>query len=133
MEEAHPHLPEKVQEELDALAGLLRVLAEPNRLRVLALLMQRETCVCELLPAMGISQPLLSHHLSVLAEARVIRSRRQAQRIFHSIVPEALGRLKGLLLHHLDPDMMAPEAAWGQGPARTGSLSQVVHRTLNER
>lgn len=105
----------EVLQDLDYLAGLFRVLAEPNRLRIIYLLMQRETCVCELLPEMGISQPLLSHHLSVLSEAGLVQTRRQAQRIFYSIVPEALGRFKGVLLGHLDPDKLPPEAALGQG------------------
>ena len=115
MERGRSHLRKKVLKELDHLAGLFRVLAEPNRLRILYLLMQRETCVCELLPEMGISQPLLSHHLSVLAESGLIQSRRQAQRIFYSVVPEALAQLKGLLLDHFDPDTLPPEAALGQG------------------
>ena len=115
MERGRSRLRKKVLKELDHLAGLFRTLAEPNRLRILYLLMQRETCVCELLPEMGISQPLLSHHLSVLAESGLIQSRRQAQRIFYSVVPEALARLKGLLLEHFDPDKLPPEAALGQG------------------
>lgn len=103
MEQGHSP---KVQTEegLAQLAGLFRVLAEPNRLRIMVLLMQRETCVCELMPDMGISQPLLSHHLSVLAEAGLIRPRRQAQRIYYSVVPETLAQVKSLLLEHLDPD-----------------------------
>ncbi len=96
----------EVLQDLDLVAGLFRVLSEPNRLRILYLLMQRETCVCELLPEVGISQPLLSHHLSVLSEAGLIRPRRQAQRIFYSVVPEALGRLKELLLRYFDPAML---------------------------
>lgn len=105
----------QTEEGLAQLAGLFRVLAEPNRLRIVVLLMQRERCVCELLPEMGISQPLLSHHLSVLTEAGLIRPRRQAQRIYYAIVPEALARLKGLFLAHLDPAPRPPEAGREQG------------------
>ena len=115
MERVRSVLRRRVLRDLEQLAGLFRVLAEPNRLRILYLLMQRETCVCELLPELGISQPLLSHHLSVLAESGLIQSRRQAQRIFYSIVPEALGRFKELLLAYLDADQLPPEAAMGQG------------------
>ncbi len=115
MEQGRKYLRKKVLQELDHLADLFRVLAEPNRLRIMYLLMQQETCVCELLPELGISQPLLSHHLSVLAEAGLVRTRRQAQRIFYSVAPEALARLKGLLLDHFDPDKLPPEAALGQG------------------
>ncbi len=115
METGRSYLRKKVLQELDHLADLFRVLAEPNRLRIMVLLMQRETCVCELLPELGISQPLLSHHLGVLAESGLVQTRRQAQRIFYSIVPEALGRLKGLFLGHLDPDKLSSAAAQGQG------------------
>lgn len=105
----------QTEEGLAQLARLFRVLAEPNRLRIMVLLMQRETCVCELLPEMGISQPLLSHHLSVLTEAGLIRPRRQAQRIYYAVVPEALVHLKGLFLAHLDPARRPPEAGREQG------------------
>ena len=107
-----------VETGLARLCGLLRVLGEPNRLRIMGLLRQQERCVCELLPDTGISQPLLSHHLSVLAEAGLIRSRRQAQRIYYSLAPEALAQLKSLFLEHLDPDTLPPEAAMGQGIAQ---------------
>lgn len=114
MEQEHS-LGNQTEEGLAQLAGLFRVLAEPNRLRIVVLLLQRETCVCELLPQMGISQPLLSHHLSVLTEAGLIRPRRQAQRIYYAIVPEALARLKGLFLAHLDPARRLPEGGREQG------------------
>ena len=127
MERGRARLRKKTLHDLEQLAGLFRVLAEPNRLRILYLLMERETCVCELLPEMGISQPLLSHHLSVLAESGLIQSRRQAQRIFYSVVPEALAQLKGLLLDHFDPDTLPPEAwgrAWGSVPCPSRSRSR---------
>lgn len=113
MEQGRSHLRKKVLKELDYLAGLFRVLAEPKRLRIAYLLMQRETCACDLLPEMGISQPLLSHHLSVLSEAGLVQTRRQAQRIFYSITPETLTQLKELLLGYFDPDELPPEAALG--------------------
>jgi len=99
-------------------ADLLRVLAEPRRLRILYLLMQREMCVCEVLDELGISQPLASHHLRVLQEANLIRSRRQAQYIFYSIVPETLTQVKETLLTHFDPANLPPEAAYGMGIPR---------------
>jgi ArsR family transcriptional regulator len=103
--------------ELDELAAHLRLLAEPRRLQIVHLLMQREMCVCEILPELGISQPLSSHHLSVLAKAGLIRPRRDAQRIFYSIVPERLARLKELFREHLDVARLSSAAAYGKGTA----------------
>ncbi len=103
------------QPALDELADLFRVLAEPRRLQILALLMQRELCVCEILPQLGVSQPLASHHLGVLSQAGLIRSRRDAQRTFYSVVPEKLAQLKAAVLDHFDPAHLPPEACYSRG------------------
>jgi ArsR family transcriptional regulator len=57
-------------------ARLLRVVADPTRLRILLLLRGDERCVCELTGATGIPQPLLSFHLRVLKDAGLVASRR---------------------------------------------------------
>ncbi len=126
METERSYLQKEVLDDLDQLAGLFRILSEPNRVRILYLLMQQETCACELLPELGISQPLLSHHLRTLAEAGLTQTRRQAQRIFYSVVPETLARLKKLLLKHFDPDRLPPQAAPGQGVEQQPMLSEPI-------
>ncbi|MGB9723139.1 MAG: ArsR/SmtB family transcription factor [Chloroflexia bacterium] len=110
---ASPGLPDEVRQELDQLARTLQVLAEPRRLHILYLLMRREMCVCEILAEVGIAQPLVSHHLRVLSRAGLVRPRRQAQRVFYSVVSVALGRLKEAVLAHFDPQHLPPEAAYG--------------------
>jgi DNA-binding transcriptional ArsR family regulator len=102
-----------IRQELAEVAQLLRVLAEPRRLR-----MHREMCVCEVLDELGISQPLASHHLRVLHKAGLIQSRRQAQWILYSVVPETLEQIKETLLTHFDPVKLPPEAAYGMGRPR---------------
>lgn len=106
-------LGKKTRQELDSLAEMFKVLAEPRRLYILQLLMQREMCVCEILAEIGISQPLTSHHLRVLTRVGLIRPRRQAQRIFYSIVPEALAQLNASFRAYLDVERLQPEARYG--------------------
>jgi len=110
-------LTKPVRSELEELSTLLRLLGEPRRLHIVRLLMQREMCVCEILPELGISQPLSSHHIGVLTKAGLIQPRRDAQRIFYSIVPEQLARLRELFEAHLDVAQLAPAAAYGEGTA----------------
>jgi len=119
-------LHKQVRRELAKLSGLLRVVAERRRLHILYLLSQREMCVCEIMPELGVSQPLASHHLGVLSEAGLIRSRRDGQRVFYSIVPEALVRLKEAFLARFDPARLPQEAAFGQG---AGSSPDIVEET----
>jgi ArsR family transcriptional regulator len=95
-------------------AEQLRALAEPNRLRIIALLRDSEHCVCEIESAMGLSQSLISNHLRVLRRAGLVRARRDpsdARWIYYRLEPDAvehlLARLSRLLdLSHLDPRLV---------------------------
>ena len=55
----------------DALAGRLKALADPTRLRMLALLAEHSAplCVCEITPRFELHQPTISHHLRLLRQA----------------------------------------------------------------
>jgi len=57
----------------------LKALADRNRLRILRLLMDRPRCVCELQAALGIAQPTVSKHLSILEEAGWVDKQRQGR------------------------------------------------------
>ncbi len=55
------------------LAAVLGALADPARLRILSLLVANgEVCSCDLVGPLGRSQPTVSHHTRVLAEAGLI-------------------------------------------------------------
>jgi ArsR family transcriptional regulator len=59
--------------EAAGLADLLGALADPVRLRLLSLVAsQREVCSCNLEGPLGKSQPTVSHHTKVLAEAGLL-------------------------------------------------------------
>jgi DNA-binding transcriptional ArsR family regulator len=62
---------------LGRLPQLLKVLADPTRLRIVGLLAQRELCVCDLEALLGISQSMTSHHLGVLRRAGLLLQRRE--------------------------------------------------------
>lgn len=65
----------------------LKALADGNRLRILRLLMDRPRCVCELQVALGIAQPTVSKHLSILEEAGWVDKQRQAKNfIFYQLI-----------------------------------------------
>ena len=65
----------------------LKALADGNRLRILRLLMDRPRCVCELQAALGIAQPTVSKHLSILEEAGWVDKQRQGKNfIFYQLI-----------------------------------------------
>ena len=65
--------PNKVEfAKVGTLSSLLKLVAEPSRLKILCILRQGEHCVCEFEDHVGLSQSLLSHHLADLRDAGLI-------------------------------------------------------------
>ena len=62
--------------DLAATSGLLRLLADPTRLRLLALIEREELTVAELAGVLRLAQPRVSTHLAKLKEAGLVRDRR---------------------------------------------------------
>jgi ArsR family transcriptional regulator len=87
-------------DEADALAGALRVLADPARLRLLSLIQAqpgREACVCHLIAPLGLSQPTVSHHLKVLHTAGLVTREQRGTWAYYRVVPQTLENLRALL------------------------------------
>lgn len=73
--------------------ALFKVLAEPLRWRIVELLAEEELCVCHLVGALGVAQPLVSHHLRVLREAELVETSRHRYWTYYRLRPEALAPL----------------------------------------
>ena len=71
----------------------LKVLAEPVRWRIVELLATEELCVCHLVDALGVPQPLVSHHLRALRDAELVESSRYRYWTYYRLRPETLDRL----------------------------------------
>ena len=75
----------------------LQALADPNRLRILDALRDGERCVCWLTESLDLGQPLLSHHLKVLREARLVSGRKDGRWVYYAIIPDTLSEIEMLL------------------------------------
>lgn len=64
------------------LADLFQALADPSRLRLLALLKEMELTVGELAQVLAQSQPRVSRHLKILADARLVERRKEGSWVF---------------------------------------------------
>jgi ArsR family transcriptional regulator len=80
------------------LARVLAALADPVRLRLLSLVAaQDEVCSCDLEPPLERSQPTVSHHTRILAEAGLIVGDRRGRWTWWKVVPERLSSLQRAL------------------------------------
>jgi ArsR family transcriptional regulator, arsenate/arsenite/antimonite-responsive transcriptional repressor len=82
------------------LAGLLKAVADPTRLRLLSLVYAHaggEACVCELTAPLGLTQPTISHHLRVLVDAGLLTRDKRGVWAYYRAVPEALAALSDVI------------------------------------
>ncbi len=77
--------------DLDSLQATLKLLSDPLRLRLCALLARSELVVQELVSITGLQQSRVSNHLSLLKRAGVVRDRREGTWSFHSLIEPAVG------------------------------------------
>lgn len=62
----------------------LTTIAEPNRLAILKFLKDGERCACEIHPKLKLPQNLSSHHLKILRDLKLLKSRREGLKIIYS-------------------------------------------------
>jgi ArsR family transcriptional regulator len=81
------------------LAGVLKVIADPTRLRVLSIIASAapgEVCVCDLTQPLGLSQPTVSHHLKVMTAAGLLEREKRGVWAYYRVVPGAMNGLADL-------------------------------------
>jgi ArsR family transcriptional regulator len=86
--------------EADALAAGFKVLADPIRLRLLSIIANApggEMCACDLVEPVGRSQPTVSHHLSILADAGLLQREQRGKWAWFRVVPERISILHDAL------------------------------------
>ena len=71
------------------LADLFQALADPTRLRVLALLRTMELSVGELAQVLGQSQPRVSRHVKILADSGLVDRHKEGSWVFLALSPTA--------------------------------------------
>lgn len=74
---------------LQNLPGTLKLLSDPTRLRLCALLSRAELAVQELVAVTGLAQSRISNHLALLRRSGLVRDRREGTWSFHSLVAAA--------------------------------------------
>ena len=102
------------------LADRFQALADPTRLRILALLRRMELSVGELAQVLGQSQPRVSRHLKILADAGVLERRKEGSWVFLTLGDaERVGPLFALIDEWAD---VATQMSFTADAARTESI-----------
>jgi DNA-binding transcriptional ArsR family regulator len=107
--------------EAELLAKYFRVLGDRTRLRILALLAERERSVGELATLLGEPQPKVSNHLASLRWCGFVSTRREHRTIHYRLADERVSEVvqlaRGLLRENAEQ-----VAAWGTRRSRAPRL-----------
>jgi ArsR family transcriptional regulator len=69
----------------EQIAALLRLLGQPERLKILLVIGKEEACVCHLEAALGLRQAYISQHLMALRQAGLVAARRDGRNIYYRL------------------------------------------------
>jgi len=81
-----------------AIARLAKALAHPARVRIVATLLRRKTCIgCDIVEEIGLAASTTSEHLRILKEAGIITGEIERPRVCYSLDPAAAVPLRAFL------------------------------------
>jgi ArsR family transcriptional regulator len=67
------------------IARILKILGDPNRIKIIELLRNGELCQCDIIPYVGQSQPTVSRHLGLLEAYGILSRRKEGTRVMYKI------------------------------------------------
>jgi len=88
-------------DEAQALAEIFKTMADPNRVKIIFALMQRELCVCDLAAVIGASDSAVSHQLRTLRTHKLVNYRREGKILYYSLTDDHIHRLLKQGLEHM--------------------------------
>jgi|ERR1700729_2378351 DNA-binding transcriptional ArsR family regulator len=88
-----------VRTDFEPAAALLKAIADPYRLTMLATLAtaEGEVCVCDFTDALPLNQPTVSHHLRILREAGLVTFDRRGTWVYYRLAADARARMNDAL------------------------------------
>ena len=88
-----------MQDSVDSVT-FAKAMADETRQQIMRLLCCQWLCVSDVVAQTGVSQPTVSHHLSILREAGLVVSRREGKQIFYTLNQDAVAVCCGLLMQN---------------------------------
>lgn len=84
--------------EKDNLLQILKILGDNTRLDIVLLLASGEKCVCDILDNLKLPQNLISHHLGILRQNKLIINRKEGKWVYYSLNRKRIKELEVLLM-----------------------------------
>jgi ArsR family transcriptional regulator, lead/cadmium/zinc/bismuth-responsive transcriptional repressor len=86
---------------IQAMAESFKALADPTRLRILALLSEGEQCVGDLADNLDVSQSAVSHQLRLLRSLDIVRYRKDGREVYYDLADDHVRDILSRTLEHI--------------------------------
>lgn len=81
-----------------------KAMADETRQQIMSMLCCEWLCVSDIVERTGVTQPTVSHHLSILRETDLVNTRRAGKQVFYSLNQDAVALCCGTLMQNFAPD-----------------------------
>lgn len=104
---AHENIVNKVNEEMPDeeilydLAELYKVFGDSTRIKILYVLFESETCVCDIAQILKMNPSAISHQLRVLKQARLVKFRKEGKTVYYSLADDHVRRIINQGMEHI--------------------------------
>lgn len=89
------------EEDIVGMAQMFKALSDPNRMKIACLLQQKEElCVCDVALILNSSVATASHHLRLLKQMDITKSRKEGKNVFYSLKDHHIHTLITMTLEH---------------------------------
>lgn len=86
----------------ERLSIFFKVMGDPTRMKIMWVLSQTEMCVCDLACTLNMTKSAISHQLSVLRRADLVRNRRDGKTVYYSLSDNHVRVLYEAGLEHIN-------------------------------
>jgi DNA-binding transcriptional ArsR family regulator len=114
----------------DELISAMAVIAEPTRLRIMGIIASRGSmCAKDILPEFNITQPTLSHHMSLLIENGLVLVRKEGRKAIYQVNHKMIDGLSDLMSSLNEPPVTgSSEEGVKAGKAKTMARQKAVQK-----
>ena len=89
-------------EKLRDLADLYKIFSDATRVKILYYLLASELCVCDMASLLDMNSPAVSHHLRILKQSKLVKSKKVGKEAIYSLADEHVATILKNGMEHIE-------------------------------
>lgn len=84
------------------MSELFKVFGDSTRTGILAALMQRQLCVCDICKILNMTKSAISHQLRILRQTKLVKSRKKGKEVIYELADDHIVSIMNMALDHVN-------------------------------